>query len=171
MRSELEKRLDEEFPYAKDAQKKPRFPREKNTCLRQANDISRLFRSIMHRRESSEKLNESYRPLLRHLSHADGCSQLDLVRATGLRAPTVSITISKMESDGLVTRVADDYDLRSRRVYITDKGRAINASTRGAIKELESVAMRNISEEDIAVTLRTLEKISDNIRENYDDKR
>ena len=170
MRSELEKRLDEEFPYAKDAEKKPRFQREKNTCIRQANDISRLFRSIMHRRESNEKLNESYRPLLRHLAHDDGCSQLDLVRATGLRAPTVSITISKMENDGLVTRLADDYDLRSRRVYITDKGRAINASARGAIKELETVAMRDISEEDVAVTLRTLEKIAENIRENYDNK-
>jgi len=82
----------------------------------------------------------------------------------------VSITISKMESDGLVTRIADDYDLRSRRVYITDKGRAINASARGAIKELESVAMRNISEEDAATALKTLEKMFENIREHYDNK-
>lgn len=170
MRSDFEKRLDEEFPYAKDAEKRPVFPRERNTCLHQVNDISRMFRSVMHRREAMEKLNESYRPLLRHLSHNDGCSQLDLVRATGLRAPTVSITISKMENDGLVTRLADDYDLRSRRVYITDKGRAINASTRSAIRELESVAMQNISEDDAAITLKTLEKMFENIRENYDNK-
>jgi len=171
MRTELEKQLDEQFPFARDAEKPRRHHHEKNTCLRQLNGISRAFRSIMHRKEEGDNLHDSYRPFLRHLGHYDGCTQLDLVHATGLRAPTVSVTLAKMEKDGLITRVSDDYDLRSRRVYITDKFSVINLNTRGAIADIENKIMKDISEEDAAVTLRTLEKMYSNLKEEFTDRK
>ncbi|MBR6558291.1 MAG: winged helix-turn-helix transcriptional regulator [Clostridia bacterium] len=170
MRSELDRQLDEQFPFARDAEK-PRFRgNEKNTCLRQLNGISRAFRSIMHRKAEGDNLHDSYRPFLRHLAHFDGCTQLDLVNATGLRAPTVSVTLTKMEKDGLIIRVNDDYDLRARRVYITDKGKSINLNAIGAIADIESKIMKDIPEEDAEITLRTLEKMFSNLKSEMSDK-
>ena len=170
MRTELEKQLYEQFPFARDAEN-PRRHNEKNTCLRQLNGISRAFRSIMHRKEEGDNLHDSYRPFLRHLGFFDGCTQLELVNATGLRAPTVSVTLAKMEKDGLITRVSDDYDLRSRRVYITERGRAINLNTRGAIADIENKIMKDIPETDAEITLRTLEKMFSNLRQEFGDRR
>ncbi len=78
--------------------------------------------------------------ILEELAVQDNVMQLDLVRATKLKAPTVSVCLQKMERDGLVTRKSDENDLRATRVFLTDKGR-----------ELDNQIFKRICEQDAAV--------------------
>lgn len=57
------------------------------------------------------------------LCDKDEVTQFDLVDKTGLSAPTVSLSLSKMQNEGIVERESNPEDLRETKVYLTDKGR------------------------------------------------
>jgi len=94
----------------------------------------------------------------------DGINQLELVKSTHLRAPTVSVILQKMESEGVVERRKDDEnDKRSVHVYLTDKGRKLDLEHISRIKKLDTIAMEGLSESEKEVLMKTLPKIRDNL--------
>ena len=142
----------------------PHSPKGTETAPMLINDIARIFNERM-RRTTTEPLQtqNSCRMLLRALGFMEGCTQLDLVRCTHLKPPTVSVTLKKLEENGLVRRVADEHDLRAIRVYLTDKGKALNESTVERLKQGEAILMEGVTEEEQEYLLRVLTKMRDNI--------
>lgn len=128
------------------------------------NEISRLFQEWM-RRTRTEPLQgqHSCRMLLRSLGHMEGCTQLDLVKETHLKPPTVSVTLKKLEENGFVERKTDEHDLRAVRVFLTDKGRELNQSSIARCKKADAILMKEITEEEIEVLLRVLTKMRNNM--------
>ena len=82
-------------------------------------------------------VHSSYRQIISYLAKEDGVPQLELVRLTNFKAPTISITLQKMEQDGYVTRKPDLFDQRSVRVFLTDKGREFNDKMEERVKKFE----------------------------------
>jgi len=102
--------------------------------------------------------------VLQCLINKDGVTQLDIVRFTGFKPPTISIMLHKMEEEGLVTRKPDEYDLRAMRVYITDDGRAEYSKAVKIVNAIESKLMYNITDEE----KRSLESVLKKIKSNLD---
>lgn len=102
--------------------------------------------------------------VLQCLINKDGVTQLDIVRFTGFKPPTISIMLHKMEDEGLVTRKPDEYDLRAMRVYITDDGRAEYSKAVKIVNAIESKLMYNITDEE----KRSLESVLKKIKSNLD---
>lgn len=127
------------------------------------NEISKLFRDRM--REYSEKLGfqPGYRQMLMHLAHEDGITQVELVRLSHFKAPTVSVTLKKMEEEGLVRRETNATDLRQMRVYLTEKGRELDEAHFKKLIELENIMLTEFTKEDEETLLRYLKHIRDNI--------
>jgi DNA-binding MarR family transcriptional regulator len=55
----------------------------------------------------------------------DGPTQTELARFAAIEAPTVVRTIDRMVRDGLVTRRPDPRDARLSRIFLTERGRAL----------------------------------------------
>ena len=127
------------------------------------NEVSKLFRDIINRDVEKLGVQNSYRQLLFHLSRKDGVSQLDLARATHLKAPTVSVTLKNMEADGLVERKGDINDLRIIHVYLTEKGRQTDDKIRELHHQLDSKMTEGISQEELDALVATLTKMRDNM--------
>lgn len=127
------------------------------------NEFSKLFRDIINRDVEKLGVQNSYRQLLFHLSRKDGVSQLELARATHLKAPTVSVTLKNMEADGLVERKGDINDLRIIHVYLTDKGRQTDDKIREIHHMLDSRMTEGISQEELDALVATLTKMRDNM--------
>ncbi len=127
------------------------------------NEVSKLFRDIINRDVEKLGVQNSYRQLLFHLSRKDGVSQLELARATHLKAPTVSVTLKNMEADGLVERKGDINDLRIIHVYLTDKGRQTDDKIREIHHMLDSRMTEGISQEELDALVATLTKMRDNM--------
>ncbi len=126
-------------------------------------EISKLFHNKMN--QNSEKLGfkNGYRQILRHLDHQDGVTQIDLVRATHLKAPTISVTLKKMEEEELVYRVTDKIDQRQTHVYLTDKGREMGRTFFGMVVETEELLMQSITEEEKNTLCEILKKMRGNL--------
>lgn len=127
------------------------------------NEVSKLFRDIINRDVEKLGVQNSYRQLLFHLSRKDGVSQLELARATHLKAPTVSVTLKNMEADGLVERRGDIDDLRIIHVFLTDKGRKTDDKIRELHHQLDGKMTEGISQEELDALVATLTKLRDNM--------
>ncbi len=135
--------------------------------MQRLGDVNRLYRDKVRKTSNQDGLPNSYRLLLFHLSMLPpGVTQLTLVKAAHLKPPTVSVTLQKMETDGLVTRKSNEHDLRQTLVYLTDKGRDINDKIRGSFESGNSIAMNNVSAEEAETLCRLLDKIIDNLVES-----
>ena len=128
------------------------------------NEISRLCHARMRETESDSMLTQdSVRLILRALGHADGCSQLDLVRLTHLKPPTVSVTLGRLEAAGMVVRRPDPMDLRVMRVYLSEKGLEHRHRVHERIHALDELLMRDFTADEIASLLQFLERMRNNI--------
>ena len=128
------------------------------------NEIARLFHSRMRGFDLEGVMSQdSARLIMRELAHREGCSQLDLVCKTHLKAPTVSVTIRRMEEEGLVERRRDAMDLRVTRVYLSEKGKSHHAAAIDRLHRIDATLMQGFSVEETEQLLHFLERMRDNI--------
>ncbi len=133
-------------------------------------DIARIARCQVECGAQTQTMQNSSRQILRELGRHGGLCQLDLAKSTHLKPPTISVALQKMENDGLVTRIIDDADGRATRVYLTDKGNAINKEIANRIRDIDAAAIEGLSEEECAALAATLEKIRDNLKKMVENK-
>ena len=109
-------------------------------------DIAKMLEDRITNQSAPLKIPSGARRVLSCLSINDGCTQLDLIRATHLKAPTISLIVQKMEQDGLITRKTDDIDMRLIRVYLTEKGTIMYKSLRDIIDSVEAELFASLDE-------------------------
>ena len=128
-------------------------------------DSARLLDDRVASMTASHKLQSGARRVLACLAVRDGVTQLDLIRATHLKAPTISLIVQKMEHDGLISRRTDDLDMRLTRVHLTEKGKAVNDDIRRAVAEVEDAVMTDLSDAEKEMLQTLLVRISRKIDE------
>lgn len=89
------------------------------------NDISRMITTEYNRIMKPMGLTRSQWRVVVYLFRDDGLTQSELADLLGVGKVTVGGLIERLEQAGWVTRQSDPQDRRTRRVYLTDKGRAI----------------------------------------------
>ena len=129
------------------------------------NEVARLFHGRMRSYDLDGVMSQdSARLLMRALSHgADGGSQLELVRITHLKPPTVSVTLKRMEEAGLVRRESNPMDQRAVRVFLTETGHKHNRAIHARLQALDTVLMRGFSEAEREELLSYLLRMRENI--------
>ena len=152
-----EKILPPPFPERKELREQPQAPR-------MIMEISRLLRFRVRRGEDDGVMSGSTaRLVLSHLAVRDNINQLELVRLTRLKAPTVSVLLRRMEREGYVCRAEDTQDRRAVRVSLTEKGREYDRRHLSGIISNDHLAMLGIGAEEEAVLMALLTRIRDNL--------
>lgn len=136
---------------------------QKRTPLVVANQLSKLYEDSMYGEENSILKEKTARIILIYLSYKNGVTQQELVRVTQMKGSTVSVAISKMEKQELVRREENENDMRSVKIFITDKGRRLEAEIEAFLKANEKKLMKGIPEKDIKIALYVLERMIDNL--------
>lgn len=145
----------------------------RNAPMLLVNEVSHLmWNNIKYKRGVEHPVSQrSGQMLLMELAKRDGVTQLDLANATGLKAPTTSVALQKLEREGYVSRKTDEYDLRATRVFLTEKGREIDERIRRAIREEEARASRGMSPEELETMIRLLLKIRSNLSDDTEEEK
>ena len=127
------------------------------------NETSKLFHNRMRKNSEDLGFKTGYRQILRFLVHEDGVTQVDIARNSHFTAPTVSVTLKKMEEEGLIRRKTDKNDTRRSRVFITEKGRELERKLFGKIMDCEEILVRGLSKEEEETLCALLQKVRDNM--------
>lgn len=127
------------------------------------NNAAALFAEYLGRRLEAIGMRASYRHVMSPLMEKDGVTQLELVNKTGLKAPTISITLRNMERDGVVRREKNESDRRETHVFITDKGRQMYNQALEAYQDAENILLRDMSEEELKAIVTLMSKASQSL--------
>lgn len=107
-------------------------------------------------------------PLLFILGEHSGLSQKELADKLHIKAATITIMLKRMEKAGLVERCADADDQRRIKVYLTDKGREMNAKAVKALEQIGDECFENFTEEEKILLRRLLLQMLDNLKNKCD---
>ena len=91
--------------------------------------------------------------------------QKDLEKTFHLPKSTLADMIQTIEKDGLIEKVPVDGDGRKKQIVVTEKGLEFNRRIENQIIEVEEYVTKDISEEEINMVIRVLEKMQQNARE------
>ncbi len=127
-------------------------------------EINRLYTLRVRVEAENHGIKNSYRALLSQLYIKDGGTQLSLVDKTGMKAPTISITLRKMEKDGLVSRVVDESDLRKTHVFLTEKGKQTTEELNAGIDKINEGLLKGLSADEKEFFVRTLENMKNGLK-------
>ena len=97
-----------------------------------------------------------------------GLTQKEIADKMGIEGATLVPVIDKMEKDGLLKRKPDLTDRRPKRIYLTSKADSLWESMTECALKIRRSSTKNISDDDIKITLDTLRKISKNLATSFE---
>ena len=142
--------------------------KQEKTILMKVNIISKNFKDQMRKESEKAGFPHAYRPILFHLKNSDGLTQAELAEKTLLKAPTISLTLQKMEYAGLIKRDSDKEDLRITRVFITKEGLEACEKLHQLAENFEKKIINHLSSEDLDKAQDVIGKLLDAIIEEVD---
>ncbi len=92
--------------------------------------------------------------------------QKDFEKEFDIRRSTASNILSLMESNDLIKRESVPYDARLKKITLTPKALEIQSVVEDAFSRLDQKMKEGISEEEMEVFFRVLEKINSNLERN-----
>jgi DNA-binding MarR family transcriptional regulator len=97
------------------------------------------------------------------LAQEDGQTPGALAHQLGVKAPTMTRTIGRMEAQGFLLRRTDERDGRLTKVYLTDDGRGSVARIAAATAACEAQAIEGLSGKELKTLLKLLAVIDGNL--------
>ncbi len=91
--------------------------------------------------------------------------QKDLEEKLDLSRATISDVLKRMENNGLITRLQNENDVRSKRIILSDGANKVFEKGIERIDYIEKKAIKDISQGDLEVFIKVINKMIKNIYE------
>lgn len=108
--------------------------------------------------------------ILDYLKNHDGCVQKEIARGCHIEPASITVILKGMESKGYIERKMLGGDRRSLYVFLTDKGKQYVEYLNEKFDKVESVALKNFSDDEKEkfndLLMRVYENMIDNDKED-----
>lgn len=86
-------------------------------------------------------------------------------KVLGLSRATVSSVLITMEKNGLIVRITDNNDTRTKKIVLSNNAQKVFESSKEKIESLEKKCISGINEEDLNTFIKVLSKMTENLKE------
>jgi DNA-binding MarR family transcriptional regulator len=131
--------------------------------LQQLMSAARLGRTVLAARLLEQNLYAGQDQLLLALARADGQTPGALAAEIGVRPPTVTKTIARLQAQGFVQKTDSPADARQAHVFLTEAGRSAMAGVEKSIRKTEKLALGGFDKKDIKALGKYLRRIEANM--------
>ncbi|MBL8549456.1 MAG: MarR family transcriptional regulator [Hyphomonadaceae bacterium] len=129
----------------------------------------RAFGRALQKRLAAKGVTIGQWRFLRVLWVEDGLTQRELSRRVGLREPTTVTALKGLEKAALVVREQSEEDRRRVHVHLTPKARRLRKQLMPHVAEVNRIALKGMSEDELQTVKRLLLKAIANLAEHNDD--
>lgn len=124
-----------------------------------------LKRELNHAfKANGYKITPEQWALLNRLWEREGLSQVELADLTFKDKPNVTRMLEVMEREQLVFRQPDEYDRRTYKVFLTDKGRQLEEKLIPLATEILERGLKDLTTDDIKQASKVLNTIYLNLK-------
>ncbi|HBR03767.1 MAG TPA: hypothetical protein DD738_14290 [Ruminiclostridium sp.] len=104
-------------------------------------------------------------PILKYIANHDHCSQVEIAKALQLSPASVAISTKRLQKAGMLTKMVDETNLRSKKLTITPKGREKTEACHRLFREFDEKMFAHFDESELAQLKAFLDKLINNISE------
>lgn len=91
--------------------------------------------------------------------------QKEFEKVLGLSRATISSVLITMEKNGLIVRITDNNDTRTKKIVLSNNAQKVFESSKEKIENLEKKCIIGINEEDLNTFIKVLSKMTENLKE------
>lgn len=125
-----------------------------------SNKLRRKLDMLSSRKEFSGSQGRTLHFLL---AQTEDVFQKDIEEEYSIRPSTATELLKQMEQNGLIVRKPVAYDNRLKKIVLTDKALTYKQQVIEDLSELEKALTKDISETDLAIFFKVIEKMMDNL--------
>nr|WP_316655807.1 MarR family transcriptional regulator [uncultured Gellertiella sp.] len=125
---------------------------------------ARSMRTALSRNLLDAGLYAGQDGVMRALAGEDGLTPGGLAQRLGVKAPTMTRTVGRMEQQGFVERRADDEDQRLTKVYLTETGRNSLEAIGQSVDQCAAQALSGFSGKEMRSLLKLLKALDENLK-------
>ena len=127
--------------------------------------IAHMSYSIMFQEAKNLGIHPGQIPICGYLYQHNGCRQKEIGEALRIKPSTVSVSIERMEKNGLIVRKRDAMHPRIVKVYVTEKLRGCYRTFGEILEKNEKTIMKGFTEEEKEQLQGYLKRIISNLEQ------
>lgn len=142
----------------------------KNDLTMHIRKTDRWIKKNIEKRFSVTGLFREQHRLLMNLSRHPEYSQCQLAKCLEISPAAVTVSIKKLEKQGLVLKQMSKEDNRYNQVALTDSGKEIVKQSIQIFDEIENAAAEGFTEEEKEHFRNYMERVRENLRKYYEEE-
>ncbi|RVK16667.1 MarR family winged helix-turn-helix transcriptional regulator [Sinorhizobium meliloti] len=155
------------------AERKGKNGKKKDEIVAEANghdlasvlvQAARSMRTVLSRNLVASGLYAGQDGVMLALAETDGLTAGALAGKLGVKAPTMTRTIGRMEAQGFLERRPDRDDARLTKVYLTELGRDRLQIIAEAGQHSEKLATRGLTDKQVRTLMKLLRAVDSNLQ-------
>jgi len=111
--------------------------------------LSEAWNNVFHAEIDRYDITRGQWRFLRELWHEDGLTQTELAARVGRREPTAGTAVRVLLRRGLIRIERPDHDRRKMRIYLTRKGRDLEAELVPLVRKFDALITRDLSRQEV----------------------
>lgn len=147
----------------KDKPEKEQLPRESGDLQSEVTRASRSMRTFLTNALSHSGIYAGQDGVILALAEEDGLSAGAIADRLGVKPPTMTRTLARMEAQGFIRRQPDAIDGRQMRAVLTEEGRKHVHAIQLAVKATENLALSDLTDKEVRQFLKVLRKMNRNL--------
>lgn len=136
---------------------------DKTAAMSRLHSAARLSRTALAARLLAHGFYAGQDQIMIALDREDGQTPGQLATRLGVRPPTVTKTINRLQSQGYVEKRASEADARQANVFLTADGRGAIRAIEKAVRKTEKQALRGLDKKDQKALQKLLSRIEANL--------
>lgn len=136
---------------------------DKATTVSRLHSTARLTRTALAARLLSHGFYAGQDQIMIALGREDGQTPGQLAARLGVRPPTVTKTINRLQSQGYVEKRPSETDARQANIFLTEDGRCAIKAIEKAVRKTDKQALKGFDKKDQKQLVRLLGRIVSNL--------
>jgi DNA-binding MarR family transcriptional regulator len=136
---------------------------DKSATMSRLHSAARLARTALASRLLAHGFYAGQDQIMLSLDHEDGQTPGQLATRLGVRPPTITKTINRLQVQGFLEKRASEADARQAHIFLTETGRDTIRAIEKSVRKTEKQAFRGLDKKDQKALAKLLSRIEANL--------
>ncbi|RWN67187.1 MAG: MarR family transcriptional regulator [Mesorhizobium sp.] len=136
---------------------------DKTAKMSRLHSAARLARTALAARLLGHGFYAGQDQIMLALDREDGQTPGNLAGRLGVRPPTITKTINRLQAQGFLEKRASAADARQAHIFLTDTGREIIHAIEKSVKKTEKQALKGLDKKDQKALFKLLARVEANL--------
>lgn len=135
----------------------------RSVAVARLHSAARLTRTALAARLLEHGFYAGQDQIMMALDREDGQTPGQLASRIGVRPPTITKTINRLQAQGFLEKRASESDARQAHIFLTDLGRDAMRAIEKSVRKTEKQALRGLDKKDQKVLAKLLSRVEVNL--------